>query len=375
MKFQCTFLLFFLTCLLSAQETHTGLVLDSLTRAPMRYVNFSWNNSQGAISNEEGRYELFFNAEESALVTVSYMGYRALELNIKALKDTLYLSPEVHKLDEVVLIDTDDLKNKILSNLKKNYETESDCAEFFYKQFLKENDKYVNYLEATGEVKKALNIEDQVIFIQGVRKTDNLITSYINFNFQSLFRLFKRVSKNILNDGEILDYKWVSPIIIEATIKDYNTKKSYFLTIDTSDYSIQKVVKNDLTEELDEKIFSKTMYIDRRKKEVEGFLQGEFFEYDFKKVGDKYHLNRIYHKGKGVLISKDRSINHRFLSEQLYVATNTLGSCTAKAGYLRLKRGKALRKVHKKFKAWARLNGILPLKEQQQILNTLGAMK
>lgn len=375
MKFQCTFLLIFLTGLLSAQETYTGLVLDSLTHAPMRYANFSWNNGQGAISNEEGGYELSFNPEDSPLITVTYIGYRDLELNSKALKDTLYLSPEAYKLDEVVLIDTDDLKNKILSNFKNNYDTDAACAEFFYKQFLKENDQYVNYLEAIGEVKNALNAEDQVIYIQGVRKTDNLITSYINFNFQSLSRLFKRVSKNMLNDAEILDYKWISPSVIEATIKDYSTKKRYVLTINTSDYSIQKVVKNDLTDQLDENIFSKTMYIDRRKKEVAGFLQGEFFEYEFKKVGDTYHLSRMYHKGKGVVLSKDQSMEHQFVSEQLYVATNTLGSCSTKEGHLRLKKGKALRKVHAKYKDWSKVNGILPLKEQQQILNTLGELK
>ena len=371
---------FLLLCLfvhgfLSGQKVYRGLVLDSLTLRPLRYANFLWNDGQGAISNEEGGYELFLDTQDDSLIRLSHIGYRDLQLKVQDLKDTIYLSPTTYKLDEIVLIDTEDLKNKILSNFQKNLSSETRCKQFFYKQFLKENDKYVNYLEAIGKVEKYSKKEDQVIYLEGVRKTDNLITSYINFKFQSLSRLFERVSQNIVDNGEITDYDWVSPLVIEATVRDYRTKTEYLLTINTEDYSIQKVMKNDITNELNKKIFSKTMYIENEKREVEGFLQGEVFEYDFKKIGDQYILNRIYHKGKGILLSKDKSIKHSFLSEQLYITTDVSANCHSKKGLTRLRAGKSLAKVNAKYEGWSSVNSVLPLKEQKQILSTLGKVE
>lgn len=377
MKYNTIFLFFFTLTFLSAQNNYRGIVLDSLSGEPMKYANFIWENGHGAITNEEGGYEFFVKTNDSLLITISYIGYHDLQLNLRELNDTIYLSPKAYELDEVVVIDTDDLKKKILVNFNKNYELNSSCVEFFYKQFLKENDKYVNYLESIGVVKKLVDIEGQELYIKGVRKTENLITSYVNFRFQSISRLFDRISKNILKDGEITDYDWIAEKLIEVTVKDYETEKDYLLTIDTSDYSIQKVIKSDLTEGFNKKIFSKTMYINNKRHEVDGFLQGEFFEYDFKKVKGKYFLNHIYHKGKGILLSKDKTVKHQFISEQLYLTTNISSSCNPKKNYSQLKRGRDLRDINAKLdqEQWSKLNAILPLKEQLEIISTLGKVE
>lgn len=362
---------------LLCQEDRKGMILDAVTKEPLRYAALSWNNSQGAITNEEGRYELFLPSADSVLVTISYLGYRELRLHSTALSDTIYLSPKAYELDEVVLIDTDDLKNKVLANRDKNYNSKPDCAAFFYKQFLKENGAYVNYLEATGLVKKLSGVETPAVFVKGLRKTDNLITSYINMKSGGIPGLLRATTTDLLQEGSIVDYNWITSDLIEAIVQDERTKSVSTLTINVSDYAIIKVVQNSLTDGLEHKYNNQTIRVDGKKIEFNGYLQGAFLEYDYRKIAGKYHLNRVYQKGKGILVSTDGSLKHQFVSEQLYLTTEALPNCPEKLQMQRLKKGKSLRKLNLKYRAedWARLNGILPLKEQQQILNTLGKLK
>ncbi|MEP3210728.1 MAG: carboxypeptidase-like regulatory domain-containing protein [Maribacter sp.] len=362
---------------LTCQEDNRGIILDSVTKEPLRYAALSWNSSQGAIANEEGRYELFLNSSDSVHITISHIGYKELRLNSMALSDTIYLSPKAYELDEIVLIDTDDLKNKILSSLNKNYDSNPDCDAFFYKQFLRENGAYVNYLEATGLVTYLSSVETPEVFIKGLRKTDNLITSYINMRSGGIIGLLRATAADLLKAGSIVDYNWITSDLIEAIVEDENTKTLSTLTINIYDYAIIKVLQNSLTDGLEHKYNNQTIRIDGKKIEFNGYLQGAFLEYDYRKIGGKYYLNRIYQKGKGILVSTDGSMKHQFVSEQLYLTTKTLLNCPEKVQMIRLKKGKSLRKLKVKYHTedWARLNGILPLKEQQQILSTLGKLK
>jgi hypothetical protein len=170
---------------------------------------------------------------------------------------------------------------------------------------------------------------------------------------------------------------WLNSEVVEALIEDSNSKEKYYLTIDTNDYSIQKVTKNNLTNEIDNKYNNTTIRIDGKKVEFDGYLQGALLEFEYKKIGDKYHLHRLYHKGKGILVSTDGALKHQFISEQLYLNTQVLKTCNEKLPNIKLKKCKSLRKINTKYNKedWSRLNTILPLKEQKLILDARGRAK
>jgi len=375
MKFKLFLAVSFLIEIISGQEAHYGTIIDSLSLDPIPYVSLEWSSKKGTITNEQGRYRIFFESlNDSSSITISHLGYHDIFLKQNELSDSIHLVSKTYRLNEVIVVDTYDLKNKVLSNFKRNYASEEVCEAFFLKQFLKENGKYVNYLEAMGMVKNRLKPESTKVYLQGVRKTDNLITPYINFVYQNIHKLIGRTINAILQDGEITNFDWVDSNFIEASVENQETKEKHLLTIDTSDYSIRKVIKNTITNELKNKFQWETIRDEGKKIEYEGFLQGELLEYDFKKIADKYHLNRIRQRVKAVLVSKDKSIKHEFISEQLYLTTEIIATCEKSEVMKPLKRGKALRDINVKRnpEQWQELNAILPLKEQQKILDALG---
>jgi hypothetical protein len=364
----------FVNSVLSQIAQH-GIVVDSNSLEPIPYVNISWSNSKGTITNEQGNFKYFSEGDDDSYsIYISHLGYENKIIPRTVFPDSIYLVRKTYQLNEVTVIDTKDLKNKILKNMDNNYDSEKTCESFFIKQFLQENGDYVNYLEALGVIENRSKPDILKVNIKGVRKTDDLITSYINFIHQNVYLLLTEATTEIINKGEIIGYDWVDSNIIEATLEEYKTKQKYLLTIDTSDHSIQKVVKNTLTNELKHKFQWETIRDEGEEIEFEGFLQGKLLEYDFKKVEGKYYLNRIRHKVKAVLVSKDNSIKHEFISEQLYLTTQVISDCQTKE-MKALKRGKALNDLKIKDynkESWQVLNAILPLVEQQKILNVLG---
>lgn len=370
-------ILCFFSFMVNAQVENGGVILDSQSKTPLNYAALSWRNGQGTITNEEGKYQLFINSEDSVLITVSFIGYQELILNSNELKDTLYLTPKYFELDEVTVIDTDDLKNKVLSHFEKNYNTNLNCQDFFYKQFLKENDKYVNYLEAIGLVNWSSSNQNPEVFIKSVRKTEDLVSSFVNVKSGEIIGLLQSTTKDLLKEGQIIRYDWITSELIEAVVEDKLTKEVVTITINTSDYSIQRVVKNNLSDKLDNKYSNQTIRVNNKKIEFDGYLQGSLLEYDFKKIGDKYYLNRVFQRGKGILLSTDGRMKYQFISEQHYLSIKIRNSCDVKNQILKLEKGKSLKSIKRKIKEenWSRLNGILPLKEQQHILNTLGKLE
>ena len=209
--------------------------------------------------------------------------------------------------------------------------------------------------------------------IKGVRKTDNLITPYINFIHQNIHKLLGRTTAAIIKEGAMIDYHWVGPNHIAATLEHRKTGEKYILTIDPGDYSIQKVTKNDLTDKLRNRFEWETIYDDGNKLEFHGYLQGELLEFDFRKSEGNYYLNKVRQKRKAVLLSKDESIRHEFVSEQLYITTEVSSDCRSN-GMKTLKKGKALKEIEMTHdeQNWHLQNTLLPLKEQQIILDDLG---
>lgn len=104
-------ILIFTTAIFSQKVTLTGFVKDSLQN-PMPYANVIAKpkdvskNLQFAISDNEGYYKLILSEGDSITISISYLGYKPIDYQFIALKDTkkdFTLQQSSEQLEEVII--------------------------------------------------------------------------------------------------------------------------------------------------------------------------------------------------------------------------------------------------------------------------------
>jgi hypothetical protein len=84
----------------------SAVVLDSLNQNPIPFASIYLKSGSGAVSNEEGRFQLNYKDEEviKDSLFISCMGYKTLRLSLDQLQDsTFYLQPKAIALKSVIL--------------------------------------------------------------------------------------------------------------------------------------------------------------------------------------------------------------------------------------------------------------------------------
>ena len=84
----------------------SAVVLDSLNQNPIPFASIYLKSGSGAVSNEEGRFQLHYKDEEviKDSLFISCMGYKTLKLSLDQLQDsTFYLQPKAIALKSVIL--------------------------------------------------------------------------------------------------------------------------------------------------------------------------------------------------------------------------------------------------------------------------------
>lgn len=187
-------------------QTKKIIVVDSLTKENIQYVNVKYIESQkGTFTDSLGYFSL--NKKLSDRILVSVLGYENKIYNVKEIKDSIFLKPEVVTLDEILL------KKK---SIKK------------YGLHLKKG-KFMG-----SSVKRAVI----AMYIENEEKNIQSIISKLHFrikkrkgNFPSIVRphLYTINKKTKLPEKELLNYN----ILIKE-----NKKRKGIISIDVSDKSI-----------------------------------------------------------------------------------------------------------------------------------------
>jgi hypothetical protein len=84
----------------------SAVVLDSLNQNPIPFASIYLKSGSGAVSNEEGRFQLHYKDEEviKDSLFISCMGYKTLKLSLDQLQDsTFYLPPKAIAKKSVIL--------------------------------------------------------------------------------------------------------------------------------------------------------------------------------------------------------------------------------------------------------------------------------
>lgn len=167
-----------------------GVVTDKETNQPLSMAAIQVKNTQlGALSEDNGYFEMplpVSNLKDS--IRVSYVGYTPVSLSIADYKtgDTLRIALGMDNMikGEVVItaLGARAVMLKAIENMKKNFYYDSLISTGLYRQYHKENGKYVRLMEA--DVSVAFNVKSpykysfhELVRVNKQRRSDNYETN------------------------------------------------------------------------------------------------------------------------------------------------------------------------------------------------------
>lgn len=196
-----------------SQSQLRGIVVDKETNEPIEYADI-YNGNDFTYSNEEGKF--LFNSTNDSL-KVGILGYYTLFSTFQEQNsDTIFLTPKIQDLKEVVINADGTLLSSILENLEKNYPLEPFKEKFFLRSVLKKNDKIVMLVDFSGKVqrqtlfstksspmpKKNYSVEIENLRKAGIKEDD------IDFSLSSFEELFNNFI-SIYMSPKVYDLKYI----------------------------------------------------------------------------------------------------------------------------------------------------------------------
>ncbi len=105
-------------------QTITGYIKDQNTNAPLESVSIYYDGTTiGAVSNQNGFFEISSEVTTNAVVVISYLGYETRYLSQAELAqtETIFLNENAESLDEVVIEADDWSRAKKLKIFKREF--------------------------------------------------------------------------------------------------------------------------------------------------------------------------------------------------------------------------------------------------------------
>lgn len=173
-----------------------GRVLENRKDKPIAYCNISvLGTTLGTMSNSEGQFILKIPTEmKPDSIRFSCMGFKAEVVSVETLLNTqpseIVLqksSIELKEIDVVHLM-PDDILNRFNRNRTKNYESNYVLFTTFYRELVKEDERYTELSEAVIEVLKAPYdneaANDHVKFVRGRKSREPNHFSEVRFKLK-----------------------------------------------------------------------------------------------------------------------------------------------------------------------------------------------
>lgn len=172
-----------------------GRVIDLYDKDVISYASILLKgNSIGTITNPDGEFELKIpSSAYNDTIIVSCLGYKPNNIPVfKCLENeiSVFLKPVSVQLKEikVTVINPDEIINKIIDKIVYNYPMDDELMTSFYREVLKQDNKYIDVSEAIMEIKKSnynnTYSEDKVRFIKGRKSINVQPFKYVDFKIQ-----------------------------------------------------------------------------------------------------------------------------------------------------------------------------------------------
>ncbi|MFY9150393.1 MAG: carboxypeptidase-like regulatory domain-containing protein [Prolixibacteraceae bacterium] len=217
-----------------------GKVIDAEEKDALPYSSISVLRSTiGTISNTDGEFELKIPEQlKNDTIVISCLGYRQYYQPVSELsgQDKLIsLYPALVQLKEikVTVIDEQEIIAKIISKISLNYPHDPEIMTSFYREVLKQDDKFIDVAEALMEIRKASYdnsfSQDKIKLIKGRKSMNVKPFQFVDFKIQGgpyyITKLDVVKTLDSFLDPEFRDfYKYTLDEII-----DFNNRDTYVI--------------------------------------------------------------------------------------------------------------------------------------------------
>lgn len=162
---------------------YRGEVLDTDTKKPLTFASLSLDNTNiSTVTNTEGQFSLKIpNEISTGQLTVSFLGYRSVRINLSDLKpegNQIFLSVLVTELSEVNILipkDAETLVKDVFNKRGENYFTDPTVMTAFYRETIRKRRRNVSLAEAVVNIYKSpynANRKDAVELYKSRKSTD-----------------------------------------------------------------------------------------------------------------------------------------------------------------------------------------------------------
>ncbi len=173
----------------------SGKVIDLDNNSPIPYASVSiWNRPVGTISNSDGEFDLkILDEQKDDTLIFSCVGYQKYFLPVRDFefeKNSIYLRPVSIRIKEIKVkaIEAREIVRKMFLKIAVNYPDESFLMTSFYRETLRQDDKYMNVSEAVMDILKTSYVNDsrgdRTRFVKGRKNNQELLFKWVDFKIQ-----------------------------------------------------------------------------------------------------------------------------------------------------------------------------------------------
>ena len=158
------FIISLLLCLpLAAQQIYRARVVDSATGEPLPYVNVCTAHRK-TISNAKGYFAIWIDSPRE-YVQLTHVGYEKQSVNTASKTSVIKLKPSFHEMKEVVIFpfNVDDVLNRIVKRLKKDYTRSADIETMFFMRSMLQTEMGNEMQECFLAGKSAVNFREPAV--------------------------------------------------------------------------------------------------------------------------------------------------------------------------------------------------------------------
>ncbi len=270
----------------------SGKIIDEETKAPIPYVTIKYGANNGAISNEEGDFNIIFPENNSVKDSIHFssIGYASKTISAQKVTDTIIvLKPEALELSSVYLtdeeLDVEDIIDRVEENISKNYNRSYTKNRFFMRESFNQYYRKLNF-----DFKKSSIKEVTKGLIDSMMSSIPKRTSYHNETLGDLYiKQFSRKHKlsiiktsKLYNKSQEVSFEGLQEKFMQ--VLNDNVKKDSYLKIKSGLFgtkvSVDSIVNTSENSDKIQDDYEQNNYFNSRKGNINNLLKRVFFEDD-----------------------------------------------------------------------------------------------
>lgn len=263
--------------------TISGKLVDEQTKEPVVFANVVVNNTSiGTVTNGDGAFVLKVpNEYTNGEIRFSFLGYKDKIVQAGSLNqdfNVVELTPLTINIDQIIVrtMNAQTLIERAKANIPKNYSVSPEMMTAFYRETVKQNNKYVSIAEAVLDIYKSsyktVTDGDRVKVYKGRKSIDVKRADTVLVKLQGGPRTCLMLDI-VREPGDILDAEmWEHYKFVLDGITSFQGKEVYRLNFyqkPTTDFPL----------------YDGTIYIDKESYAITG-LEFEFSKINIDKVDD-----------------------------------------------------------------------------------------